>query len=65
MLIACNATLSAQKTEPVSGDECRLKGYIISWICNDGEYEQDFSHNIFIYSLRKKNRLFLCVRNIM
>ncbi|GEM_PF-6301525 len=30
MLIACNATLSAQKTEPVSGDECRLKGYTTS-----------------------------------
>lgn len=30
ILIACNATLSAQKTEPVSGDECRLKGYTTS-----------------------------------
>ena len=30
MLIACNATLSTRKAEPVSGDECRLKGYTTS-----------------------------------
>lgn len=61
MLIACNATLSAQKTEPVSGEECRLKGYIISWICNDGEYEQDFFPQcLHLFFAEKESFVFVC-----
>lgn len=40
MLIACHATLNAQKAEPVDGEGCRLKGYTTSWIGNDGGYEE-------------------------
>lgn len=42
MLIACNATLSTRKAEPVSGNECRLKGYTTSWIGNDSGKEQNY-----------------------
>lgn len=54
MLIACNATLSAQKTEPISGEECRLKGYTTSWISNEGGKEQPhiphYMLNMFVTS---------------
>lgn len=42
MLIACNATLSAQKAEPVCGERYRLKGYTTSWIGNDSGKEQNY-----------------------
>lgn len=54
MLIACNATLSAQKTEPVCGERYRLKGYTTSWIGNVGGKEQShiphYMLNMFVTS---------------
>lgn len=54
MLIACNATLSAQKTEPISGEECCPKRYTTSWIGNVGGKEQPhiphYMLNMFVTS---------------